>query len=530
MSKQPTERTLFGRSAAGGQAVGRIHLCRRQGASGQNVPRIGLAEAIGTALAELRALQVRADPIGAQFLQFQIELLEDPALTFDAFAAIETGADPSAAFVAAIDTHLRVYEEAGSEYVRARASDVHDLRDRVLRALREERAATESELQQNSILVADSLTPSAFLEIDWGRAAGAATFQGSPASHVAMLARSRGIPMIVGLAGVADDIHGLDCVLDADAGCLLLEPSAATLAQYEIRTEATAVHARKLRETAPLCAVTRSGRRIGVYLNVDRLETLADIPAAWFDGIGLTRTELLFATTGLPSEEGQIAVYSRLFDWAAGRPTTIRLLDAGGDKPVSGVSLQGESNPFLGVRGVRLLLRGTDLLATQLRAIVIAAAGRPARILIPMVTVERELDACRAVYDTVLGELAADRSTVQLGMMVETPAAALAIERFGADFFSIGTNDLTQYVMAASRECTELAYLHPPMCAPVLELIRRVVGHAASTGREVSVCGDAAFDPGALSVLLAAGVNALSIPAHAVPAVKSAIRSWGPDQ
>jgi phosphotransferase system enzyme I (PtsI) len=532
MSRMPTDKQrLVGRAAVSGIASGRIHVGTGAPAASARRAAADLPEALSIALGELRQLQTKSTPEAADILQFQIELLEDPELTAAAFVAIEAGAAAATAFDAAMAEHLRVYDGASDEYLRERASDVGDLRDRVLRVLHGAPTAMAFAPKEDCLLLLDELTPSGFLELDWLHIKGVATRRGSPTSHVAMLARAQGIPLIVGLQGIEPRLHGREGLLDGDAGCLLLEPDAGTLAAYRIRSADGAERLRKDRESAGFPAATRNGDAVGIYLNVDRIEVLAKSPASWFDGIGLARTELLLdSSRGMANEQAQVESYRPLFTWCDGRPVTIRLLDAGGDKPVPGVTLTGESNPFLGVRGVRLLLRQRELLRTQLRAIALAAEGRPTRILVPMVTIPDELASVRAELNGVLAELSAGPGAFQLGIMVETPAAALTIERFGdADFFSIGTNDLLQYVAASSRDCSELDHLLCPATAPMLELVRRVAAHGRRTGREVSVCGDAAFAPDGVAALLNAGVRALSIPGSHAPAVKSMIRSWTPE-
>jgi len=272
--------------------------------------------------------------------------------------------------------------------------------------------------------------------------------------------------------------------------------------------------------------VTADGVAVAVHINVAGPDELASLSPAICDGIGLVRTEFLFAGEGLPDEETQYRVYRRLTEWAAGKPVTIRTLDAGGDKPVAGLTAAGESNPFLGMRGIRLSLARPEVFAVQLRALARAACHGALRIMLPMVTVPEELEAARALLDT---EVAALRTAGMLatrppiGIMVEVPAAALAIERFDAAFFSIGSNDLTQYVTAAGRDIAAVADLANPLNPAVLRLIRMVAEHGRARGREVSLCGDAGGDPEAIGPLLAAGLRSLSVAPFALAATKAAI-------
>jgi phosphotransferase system enzyme I (PtsI) len=238
------------------------------------------------------------------------------------------------------------------------------------------------------------------------------------------------------------------------------------------------------------------------------------------------RTEFLFAGEGLPDEETQYRVYRRLAEWAAGKPVTIRTLDVGGDKPVAGLTAAGESNPFLGMRGIRLSLARPEVFAVQLRALARASCHGAVRIMLPMVTVPEELEAARARVDAEVAALrtaGVPAARPPIGIMVEVPAAALAIECFDAAFFSIGSNDLTQYVTAAGRDIAAVADLANPLNPAVLRLIRMVAEHGRASGREVSLCGDAGGDPEAVGALLAAGLRSLSVAPSALAATKAAI-------
>lgn len=516
-----TERVHCGLAASSGIGIGTIHL---QTGTPDAVPAkaiIGLPEAIAATVSQLKDLQQGQDELAREIIEFQIELLEDAALTETAMARIAEGECPAQAFIDDIDEHLAIYLEAESAVFRSRAIDVRDLRDRVLRNLA---GQTDEEELHGGILVGEEFTPSAFLEKRWSGLAGVVTTGGSPASHAATLARARGLPFVVGLRGDVDDLDGRMAIVDGEEGRLLVDPDPATLACYTARTRESAHHAARHEAAAGDAAITVDGVAVKVYANIDDHTLLDEAPRDWFDGIGLARSELLLVRQGgLVDEPSEIAIYRRLFDWAGGKPTTIRLLDAGGDKPIHGVTISGETNPFLGVRGIRLLLRQPDLLRRQLRAILTAAESRPVRIMIPMVTTMAEVAACRALLDEVVQQVPAPQ-TVALGAMVETPALALTIEQADADFYSVGSNDLTQYVMAAARDENELADLQRSDHPAVLELIRRVAAHGRAQGREVSLCGDAAGDLTILPHLLRAGVTAISVPLAVAPAVKSSIR------
>jgi len=264
-------------------------------------------------------------------------------------------------------------------------------------------------------------------------------------------------------------------------------------------------------------------------INVAGLAELSNLDPTHVDGIGLMRTEFLFqGREKLPTEEEQYQIYKRMLEWAAGKPVTIRTLDAGGDKPVAGLTQPGDMNPFLGVRGVRLSLRHPEVFREQLRALARAAVAGNLKVMIPMVTVPEELDRCRTLFQQACDELRREGREAQmppLGTMIEVPAAALTIEDFNADFFSIGSNDLIQYVAAASRDEPQLADLARPSRA-VFSLIGHVVNYANRAGLETSLCGDLAGDPAQVAALLDQGLRILSVAPGALGPVKAAIARY----
>jgi phosphoenolpyruvate-protein phosphotransferase (PTS system enzyme I) len=268
-----------------------------------------------------------------------------------------------------------------------------------------------------------------------------------------------------------------------------------------------------------------------VLVNLDDPATLEKLDPSHCDGIGLVRTEFLFRGRELPDEERQFRAYADVLRWADGRPVIVRTLDAGGDKPIAGLTPESERNPFLGLRGLRLSLARPEVLRVQLRALARAAALWPLSVMAPMVTVPEEFSRFRALFEEVLEELAAGgiaAARPALGMMVEVPAAALNIAAFEADFVSIGSNDLIQYVMAASRDEPAVAGLYRPRDPIVLELIRRMVEMSAAQDREISLCGEMASDPELVPLLLDAGLRRLSVAPAALGVVKAAIAAWRP--
>ncbi|NYZ15548.1 phosphoenolpyruvate--protein phosphotransferase [Azospirillum sp. RWY-5-1] len=525
-----TEESRQGRAASPGMAAGPL-LRLDDGDAGVRaagtpvMETAALRRAMAEAADELAGLADAAgDDEAAAVLAVQIALLEDEALTEAAFVAIAGGTPADVAFRAALDAQVADYAAAEDAYFRARAADLEDLRDRVLRRLA---GVAERALPGDAILAAADLPPSRFLAVPWA-GGGLALERGSATSHVAILARARGVPMLVGVAlrGLED---GAPALLDGAAGTLVVRPDPATAAAFAERRAAW--EERRAVEAAYLAkpAVTADGTRVRVMLNIAGPDDLAPLDPAHVDGIGLVRSEFLFqGRDRLPGEEEQLAAYRRILDWAGDRPVTIRTLDAGGDKPIPGLTRAGEGNPFLGVRGLRLSLRHPEVFRVQLRALARAAVAGNLKVMVPMVSVPDELRRCRDLLDEALAGLEGEgvpAARPPLGMMVEVPAAALSVADFDADFLSIGSNDLIQYTMAASRDEPELAELAEPSPA-VMELIARVAVHGAATGREVSLCGDLAGEPRHVPALLGAGLRTLSMAPTSVAAVKAAVARW----
>ncbi len=524
---------LTGTPASPGFARGPLHVLdesvqtveREPSAAHEEEPR--LHAALAEASAELAELIAAAAGAEAQdILEFQVAMLADDTLAAPAFAAIARGAAAGDAWRAAMDVQIADYDDASDPYFRARASDLRDMRDRVLRRLA---GAGTAAVPAGAIVVAADLPPSRFLEIPWEHG-GIALFEGSPNSHVATLARARGVPMIVSMTRAALAAHR-DVLLDANSGVLIASPDGESARAFERRERAAraadAVDGGFL--AAP--AVTAGGERVRVTINVAHPSDLAGVAAAHCDGIGLVRTELVLRTPEeLRDEEHQFALYRDIVAWARGRPITVRTLDAGGDKPIAGYTAVAEANPFLGMRGIRLSLQHPDILLVQLRALARAAALGNVKIMLPMVTQPAEVEAGRALLGEAVDALERAGTACarpELGMMVEVPAAALAIDGFHADFFSIGSNDLIAYVTACSRDSDRLAPLQDPLQPAVMRLIRSVAEYGRSAGIEVSVCGDMASDPRCIAALLDAGVRSLSVAPAALGRVKAATARYG---
>ena len=532
------ERVLTGISACAGLAVGPafvagVSAIGDRSAGSPDEERDALLAAIDRSKADIQALAARNDGLGEQILEFQEALLEDDEMHAPALDAIAGGTPADRAWASLMDAEIADYRGADDAYMAARAEDLSDLKLRVLRALTGGPGTDQRSVPRGAILLTDELTPSGFLEQDWNRLVGAATRGGSPTSHVSILARARGVPLLVAVDANLTEISSADLViLDAERGRIVVSPDAASLAEAADRAERLRADDEAARSLMAQPARTASGEPVTILVNVDEPSLLSDVPAGACDGVGLTRTEFLFQDGQLPDEQRQLAAYRRLLAWAGGRPVTIRTLDAGGDKPIAGVTPEGEGNPFLGRRGLRLSLAAPELFTVQLRALARAAAEGPVKVMVPMVTVPDEIAAVRRLLGEVTAALAAEgvaHAVPPLGMMVEVPAAALTADRFDVDFYSIGSNDLIQYTTAAARDNAAVAGLARPDNPAVLEMIARVVEAGRRRGVEVSLCGDMASISEHVGPLLETGLRTLSVAPAQIGRVKLAVSRW-PDQ
>ena len=460
----------------------------------------------------------------AQILEFQVALLEDDDFLDPIFAAIVEGAPAHTAWSSALEAQIADYNAAADEYLQARSSDLADLRDRVLRTLRGGEGEA-SKIPGGAVVCADDLPPSQFLEIDWSRGGGLALLRGSPTSHVAMLARARGIPMIVQLGSVPGNAR--TALLDGEGATLELNPSAEQIGLFERRRDLLRKNRASARAILRRPTASWAGEKIRLLINIQRVEDLEHADAQYADGIGLMRTEFLLGQqAGLPDEETQYQAYDAVLRWAGKRPVTIRTFDAGGDKPVPGFTVDGEANPFLGVRGLRLCLARPDIFRVQLRALARAAVRENLKVMFPMVTTPAELEAARRIFVEAVDQLQSEGTPTalpEIGVMVEVPAAALAIEQFDSSFFSIGSNDLAQYLTACDRTNGALVNLIDPLQPAMLSLIKHIVDYGRRAGREVSLCGDMAGDPRCVPALLPCGLRELSVNPSALALIKQTI-------
>jgi phosphocarrier protein FPr/phosphocarrier protein len=488
---------------------------------------VGIAEErrrLEAALAAAAASLVETDVVAAELADAHRALLGDPELLAEAEREIAEGRSAAFAWRSASESAREKIRATGDPLLIERAADLTDLERRVIALLTGDAAPAVPDLEPDSILVAADLLPSQFLALDKSRLAGICTAEGGPTSHVAILAASAGIPMLVAVGPTVLDIPDqTEVILDADHARIECAPTLERLSEAQAHLDdLRARRAAEAREASEPC-FTADGTRIEVFANLGSVEDAHAAVSVGAEGCGLLRTEFLFLDRDkAPDQEEQERVYGEIAAALAGRPLIVRTLDIGADKNVPYLPLGREENPALGLRGIRLGFARPELLATQLAAIVAAVPAEQCRIMLPMVVELDELRQARKMLDAASGVTA----PIPLGVMVETPAAAVLADSIAsqADFLSVGTNDLTQYVLAADRGNAAVSARADALHPAVLRLIRQAADGARKHDRWIGVCGGLASDPVAAAILIGLGVTELSVVPAAVPAIKAAVR------
>ena len=528
---------LVGVPASPGIAVGQVFRLRQddvvleeRGAEPAQEQR-ALDAAVAAARVQLESLQRRlteeADANRAAIFAAHQELLEDPEVLERAATQIREGASAPFAWQQAYTSQAERLVALQNPVLAGRATDLRDIGRRVLHLLVGHGEAS-LDVPPESIIVAEELTPSDTASLDRTRVRGLCTTMGSATSHVAILARGLGIPAIAGTdPRVLDLTPGTRVIIDGDHGTLKPAPTAEEEAAAVERQQSDERRRHSELSAAAEPATTRDGQRVEVVANIGGEREARRVPEVGGEGVGLLRTEFLFMDRRTaPNEDEQAKTYEAIAR-ALGpeRILVIRTLDVGGDKPIPYLALPAEENPFLGERGVRLTLARPELFRAQVRAILRASPAGKVAMMFPMIALLSEWRAARALVERE--RVALGVPPIPVGIMVETAAAALIAERFAreADFFSIGTNDLTQYTLAMDRSNARLAPQVDTLHPAVLRLIERTVAGARQHGRWVGICGALAGDPQAIPVLLGLGVNELSADVPLVPAVKARVRA-----
>ena len=533
---------LQGLGASPGQALGPAFLLvsREVDVPVHRVPPEGVAgeirlfrRAVREARREILVLRERLglvpeDP-GDQILASHLMILQDRELAKEIVAAIKAEQSNAAAIVRrAFAAKAHYLETLASEVFRARAADVRDVQQRLLARLLGRTGGLMGEAPAGSIVVAREITPSETLALTPGGVAGLVTEQGTLMSHVTILARSRGVPAVIGVdAALATVTAGEPLLLDGDRGLVVCSPNDEDVRRHEETRAREKRIAHRVARVEGRPGATRDGRRVPIAANIERPEDAEAARRAGAEGIGLFRTEFLFlAGSGLPGEAAQTSAYeavSRAFPESA---VTIRTLDVGGDKHLPYAMAAREENPFMGLRSVRFTLENPEIFRTQIEAILMAGAHGPVRILFPLITSLDEVRRCKAVVAAAREALAREGATfasdVPLGIMIEVPAAvwqapALAAE---VDFFSVGTNDLVQYLLAADRTNQLVRRYYDHLHPAVLAALRHVAEAARREKCGLSICGEMATEPRAFLLLFGLGYREFSLPAPFIPRTK----------
>lgn len=470
----------------------------------------------------------------AEILEGHILLLTDPGMEEITKGSIMSGTCAEAAFESTCDMFAGMFQMADDELTRQRATDIGDIKVRMLKILTGTPDMNISEVPAGTILVAEDLTPSMTAGIVKENVAGIITAVGGKTSHSAILARALEIPAVLSVDGIVDKVSdGMTAVVDGCDGICILDPSREEIDEYQEKREKYLSDKALLEVYRGKDTVTADGVKVHLYGNIGNPEDAKQVAACDGEGVGLFRTEFLFmGASELPSEEEQFQAYKVAAETMEGREVIIRTLDVGGDKDIPYLGLEKEDNPFLGFRAVRYCLQNKDSYRVQLRALLRASAFGDIKIMVPLVTCVDEIRSVKALVKELMAELDAENiaynKDIQVGVMIETPAASLIADLLAkeADFFSIGTNDLTQYTMAVDRGNAKVAYLYSSYNPAVLRSMKNIIEAANAAGIMVGMCGEAAADPLLIPLLISFGLGEFSVSATSVLATRGTIAKW----
>ncbi|MCC5022003.1 MAG: phosphoenolpyruvate--protein phosphotransferase [Candidatus Synoicihabitans palmerolidicus] len=475
-------------------------------------------------------------PEEARIFDAHLLVLEDQALISETEREIQTsGKNVEACFNLVSQRYIRAFAEIDDEYLRERAGDIRDVTSRVLHNLLGQTAENLNELLGRRIVVADDITPSDAATLDRSSAMGLVTESGSKTGHAVIVARSMKVPAVVGVREVMDQVeNGEEVIVDGYDGVVIIRPSAQALFRYGQLRDEKQTFEKLLMNAVALPSITLDGCEVPLRANIEKEDEVDFVKEHAGAGVGLFRSEYLYlAAPRVPTEDEQYDAYRVVAEAFGAEPVVIRTLDLGGDKPMSGAPhlFPREDNPFLGFRAIRFCLEHLAIFKSQLRAILQASAHGNVHLMFPMISGRREMRKAREVLRECMDELRTEgvafNPDMPVGSMIEIPSAALTADTLAeeCDFFSIGTNDLIQYLIAIDRLNDRTAHLYEPSHPAVVRVLREVVEHAHAAGIKVSVCGEMAGDPVFVSLLLGLGVDELSMTPPLLPAAKYLIRS-----
>ncbi|MBQ9138063.1 MAG: phosphoenolpyruvate--protein phosphotransferase [Alistipes sp.] len=512
-------------------AIGRAFVVRRatvkaQHQRGSDSEELQLFDAALALSTEQIAQMAESNDIFAAHL----EIVEDPMLREGVEAHIAEGEDVVAAVESASQELVAMFEAMDDEYLSARAADIKDIFARIQANLAGGVVNPFEGVEDGDIVVDTELFPSDMVLLDLSKVRGFVTAQGSTTSHVCIIARNHSLAAVVGLGNEVLQIeHGATIIVDGAAGTVIVEPDNETIDHYRLQ-QANIAAMRQEQQSVAQSELSYNGEHIAVMANAGSVADVEQAMAAGADGVGLFRSEFLYMqSTEEPTEDAQYEAYSAAARACGGKPITIRTLDIGGDKALTYLAFPKEENPFLGWRAIRVSLELRDMFCRQLRAILRAATEGDVRIMFPMVVSLEELLEAKQLLEQCKASLAeqgvAYRSDIKVGVMIETPAAVFIADTLAAhcDFFSIGTNDLVQYTMAADRANVKVAHLYNPYSEAVQRAVCQTIGAAKRAGIECSMCGEFASDSAATATLVEAGLRKFSVNIGSVAKIKYTI-------
>ena len=480
------------------------------------------------------AMRDRVGDHNAEILEGHILLLRDPGMEEIVKSTIRNGTCAEAAFESACDMFSQMFQMTGDEMLKQRVTDINDIRMRMLKILTGTPDCNIAEVPAGTILVAEDLTPSMTAGIVKENVAGILTAVGGKTSHSAILARALQIPAVLGISGIVSMVHdGMEVAIDGCDGECILEPTEQEKTAYLMKRadylkQLSMLQIYKGKET-----LTGDGRKVQLFANIGSTEDAGQVLACDGEGIGLFRTEFLFmGASELPTEEEQFQAYKKVAELMQGKSVIIRTLDVGGDKDIPYLKMEKEENPFLGFRAVRYCLFHEEVYRVQLRALLRASAFGDIKIMVPLVTSVEEMRAVKSLLHKLMEELDCEgrkyNKNIRVGAMIETPAACLIADLLAkeADFFSIGTNDLTQYTMAVDRGNAKVSYLYSVYHPAVLRAIRHIIQTGKEAGIPVGMCGEAAADPLLIPLLISFGLDEYSVSATSILATRGTIAKW----
>lgn len=470
----------------------------------------------------------------AEILEGHVIMVSDPAMADEVTNQIKDGTCAERALWNVCDMFIQIFSMAEDELTNQRVTDVQDMRNRLLKILLGKEEVDISQVPKGTILAARDLTPSMTVGLHKENVVGILTEVGGKTSHSAILARALEIPAVLSIPDIMQTVKdGQEAALDGDLGVVILDPSEEEKAEYHAKREQYVKEKEALRALVGKPTITADGKQVELVCNIGKPQDSDMVLERDGEGVGLFRTEFLFMDrTNTPSEEEQFQAYKQVAETMQGKPVIIRTLDVGGDKEIPYLNLEKEDNPFLGYRAIRVCLKQKDLYRAQLRALLRASAYGDIRIMVPMVTCLDELRQVKEILGELMKELDQEQiaynKEIKVGIMVETPAASLMADLLAkeADFFSIGTNDLTQYTMVVDRGNAQVAYLYSAYNPAVLRSIAHVIACGNKAGIPVGMCGEAAADEKLIPLLLAYGLDEFSVSATSVLATRNTIAKW----